>query len=150
MAPTPETPSHESTDTFTAFPESEQQDQLNGPPIELGLLLQNCLGMPLFAVSLLEEFARTAVSRVESFEEQFKEANLSAISELAHALKGVAGILCARTLREMSINIEAACQNGDLLLTGQLIHNLRKHVQRILHDIPNICVSFRNGNARNR
>lgn len=113
-------------------------------------LLTNCLGMPTFAVSLLNEFARTARSRVEGFEASFKEANLPAISELAHALKGVAGVLGARPLRQTTIEMEAACQAGDLLLTAQLLDTVRTGIERILHDIPEISKSLLSGNGQHR
>jgi HPt (histidine-containing phosphotransfer) domain-containing protein len=142
--------SHESTGTLATSSESGQQDPQNGPPIDLQQLLENCLGMPMFAVSLLDEFARTAASRIEAFEEKFKEANLPAIAELAHALKGVAGIIGARSLREYTIEIESACQNQDLPMTAQLVHTIRVGILRIQHDIPDISKHLLAGNDRKR
>lgn len=141
--------SDEMTVAATVSSELEHRDRL-AADIDLHELLGNCLGMPTFAVSLLDEFARTARSRIEGFESALKEANLSAISELAHALKGVAGVLAARTLRETTIEIETACQAGDLLQTSQLLDTVRNGIQRILHDIPVISKSLLAGKGQHR
>ena len=126
-----------------ALPAAEFQDLFNSPTIDLRLLLENCLGKPLFAVSLLEEFARTAASRVEEFEDQSQQGNLRTIAEMAHGLRGVADIFGARAVRDITIDTEAACQNGDLAQTQRLVQQLRREVQRIRQDIPHLCLKLK-------
>ena len=122
---------------------AELQDLFNTPPIDLRLLLENCLRKPLFAVSLLEEFARTAAGRLAEFEDQSQQGNLRTIAEMAHGLRGVADILGASALREVTVDTEAACQDGDLAQTQRLVQQLRREVQRIQHDIPNLCLKLK-------
>ena len=118
---------------------AELLDLFNRPPIDLRLLLDNCMGKPLFAVSLLEEFARTAALRLEEFEAQSKEGNLRTISEMAHGLRGVADIFGASAVHDITLETHAACRDGDLAQTQRLVEQLRREVQRIQHSIPILC-----------
>ncbi len=97
------------------------------------------MGKPAFAVSLLEEFAKTATGRLEELAAQSQQGNLHTIADMAHGLRGVADILGASALREATVDLEAACRNGDLAQTKRRIRQLCRDVQRVQQDIPRLC-----------
>ena len=135
----PRTSTCGSTAQAFTLPAADLQDLCNTPPIDSRRLLENCLGKPAFAVSLLEEFAKTATGRLEELAAQSQQGNLHTIADMVHGLRGVADILGAGALRESTADIEAACRNGDLVQTQRRIRQLCRDVQRIQQDIPNLC-----------
>ena len=135
----PRTSTCGSTAQAFTLPAADLQDLCNTPPIDIRRLLENCLGKRAFAVSLLEEFAKTATGRLEELAAQSQQGNLHTIADMVHGLRGVADILGAGALRESTADIEAACRNGDLVQTQRRIRQLCRDVQRIQQDIPNLC-----------
>jgi HPt (histidine-containing phosphotransfer) domain-containing protein len=137
----------ESPTTTFALSAADLEDLLNTPPIDHRLLLENCLGKPTFAISLLEEFGRTAAGRLAEFEDQLRQGNLAAIAALSHALRGVVDILCASTLRTITVDIEAACHAADHMQVQQWIQQLRNEVQRMQQQIPELCTMLQRPDA---
>lgn len=114
------------------------------PPINAQRLLENCMGKPMFAISLLEEFAETASSRLAEFELPSNQDNIHTLCESAHSLKGVAGILAAAKLHETSLNLEMACRNSEPNLES-VLRPLCIELQRVKHEIPRLCALLVNG-----
>lgn len=112
------------------------------PPIDTQRLLENCMGQPMFAISLLEEFAETAGSRLEEFEMQSNQGHIHAMCESAHGRKGVAGILGATTLHGISLSLEMACRNSEPNLES-VLRPLCIELHRVQHEIPGLCTLLR-------
>ena len=130
--------SGQSASSFALSP-SELQDVLGTPPIDVRLLMEQCSGNASFAVALLEEFARTGHDRVLEMDEEFAQGNLGAIAKQAHSLIGVAGIMAAGKLVEVTMRLQAAARAEDLVLTRELVRQLRHEMRRVLDDIPHVC-----------
>ena len=92
----PRTSTCGSTAQAFTLPAADLQDLCNTPPIDSRRLLENCLGKPAFAVSLLEEFAKTATGRLEELAAQSQQGNLHTIADMVHGLRGVAAFVPTR------------------------------------------------------
>ena len=125
--------------------EADLLDLLGKPPIDLPQLIENCMGDSLFAVSMLEEFARTASPYLEKVEQQLREGNYSEAEKVVHGLRGVAGILGANTLLEVNSDIENECRTPSHDRVNQLSRSLRREVERVLQAIPSLCAQLRRG-----
>jgi HPt (histidine-containing phosphotransfer) domain-containing protein len=110
----------------------------NRVPIDVPALFKQCMGNMSFALALLEEFERTGYERLEEFAVQAANGDLTATADLAHGLIGVAGVLAAKTLRELSAKIESVARAGDAMRTRELVSQLRDEMQRCLDYIPDI------------
>lgn len=123
--------------------EGDLLELLGRLPIDLPQLVENCMGESLFAASMLEEFARTALPQLERFERQLREGDYHKVEQVVHGLRGVAGILGANTLLEVNSDIENACKTSSHDRVHQLSHSLRQEVERVLLAIPSLCVQLR-------
>lgn len=128
--------------------EADLLDLLGMPPIDLPQLIENCMGESLFAVSLLEEFARTGSPYLEKFEQQLREGNYQEVETVVHGLRGVAGVLGAKALLEVNSDIENACKTSSHDRVNQLSRSLRQEVERVLQAIPSLCVQLRRRHDR--
>ena len=108
------------------------------PPIDRSRILDQCLDNLDFALSLLDDFAKTSPARLKEFDTALAEQNQTAIVTKAHALRGTAGILAIITLPEICSKLESAATNGDWNQTRELIQQLRDETQRIIEFIPMI------------
>lgn len=108
------------------------------PAIDAQRLLDSCMGHSVFAILLLREFAETADCRIAEFELQSNHRDMQAVSELAHSLRGEAGIIGANALHEISRNLEMACQDPNVELAAEL-NSLYLELQRVQDSIPQVC-----------
>lgn len=108
------------------------------PAIDAQRLLDNCMGHSVFAILLLQEFAETADCRLAEFELQSNHRDMQAICELAHGLRGEAGIIGATVLHEISRNLEMACRDPDVEL-ATVLQPLYLELHRVQNTIPHVC-----------
>lgn len=113
-------------------------DKFLTPPIDGDRLLERCMGNLNSARTLLDEFEATSRSCLDVLDAGLAESNYAAISAKAHSLKGVAGILIANTLKDLSSKLESAAKDADGNRTRDLIQQLRHEIQRTLDFIPSI------------
>lgn len=132
-------PLHQQAEPPFQVPFTDLQDLLNVPPIDIRLLLEQCMNKPSFAIAMLEQFALTGNDRVEEMAHHLVQADLTGLADRAHSLKGVAGILAANTLAQACAQVEAACRNSDVDQVQTWLANLQHEMRRVLDDIPMIC-----------
>lgn len=126
-----------SMQSFT-LPAKDLRELTAGPPIDVAVLTEQCLGNLSFALTLLEEFEKTGLQRVDAIEAQTKRNNLVLVAELTHSLKGVVGILGADALWKITSTLQSAAQDENLVHTFALIPQLRLEMKRVLDYIPSI------------
>lgn len=128
-----------------ALPNKDLRELINLPPIDVRLLTEQCLGNLSFAITLLDEFEKTAQERVEAIESHAAKGNFAMVGELAHSLKGVVGILGADALWDTSSALQAAAHDENVTRAKGLIPQLRQEMKRVLDYIPTIrAMSKRN------
>ena len=111
------------------------------PAIDTERLLESCMGHTVFATSLLHEFANTADDYLSEFESRAGRGDRQAVYESAHSLRGVAGIIGATALHEISIDLEIACQTPDAELDSVLL-SIYSEIQHVRQTIQHACARF--------
>ena len=129
------TVSQQSESSFV-LPQTELRDLLTQAPLDVPALTAHCMGNLDFGLKLLEEFQKDALDRVETIDREVMLGNLNAVGEMAHSLKGVAAILAANSLRDVSIALQSAAQEGDVSRLQNLVQQLRGEMRRLLDYIP--------------
>lgn len=114
---------------------------LMSPAIDTEKLLESCMGQPVFAMSLLQEFAETADGCLADFEIHSVRGDRQAVYESAHTLRGVAGIIGATALHEMSIDLEIACRTPEAELAS-VLRSLYSEIQYVQQTIRHACARF--------
>jgi len=139
MYPVPLTESaiHESRRDME-LPAEQLLDLSAAPPIDRDQLLKQCLCDSDFALSVLNEFSQSSSTRLQAFDVALSQNNHEAIYRLAHGLKGVAAALAFPNLIEICSNLQStkSCVNWNQ--TVDLIHQLRREVERVIEFIPTI------------
>ncbi len=116
----------------------DRHDLLPVPPIDRDRLLERCLGNLNCTRTLLNEFVTTSRPCLDALDAGLAEGNYAAIAAKAHGLKGVAGILMARTLKELCSHLESAAKDADENRTRDLIQQLHHEIQRTLDFLPSL------------
>ena len=114
-------------------------------PIDLSALVNRCLNNQEFALRLLDEFESSCLDRADDIAAQATQAQFGTTSELAHALKGAAGMIGATALFEFASQVEASAQLGNLIATLELASQLRTEADRCCGFIQNIQLSAQRG-----
>lgn len=120
------------------LPAHDFQNVPPAPPIDRDQLFDRFVGNIDFALTLLNEFAKTSQSELETFDAALSEQNRAAICSKAHGLKGVVSILSANKLMEICSNLESTTSHTDWEQTRNLIQQLHHEMRRTIDDIPNI------------
>ncbi len=94
------------------------------------------MGNIAFAISLLDELAKTGEQRVEEIARHATANNSAAAAAVAHSLKGAAGIVTAGALQSLAAEIELAAKAGDLDKIMSQIEELRREMRQCLDYIP--------------
>ena len=121
-----------------ALPQADLNDLLQRPPIEMRILIEQCLGDVPFALSLLEEFIDILSDRCEKMVQAIREANFTQLEVLAHALRGAAGYAAASQLSQICARLEDAASSEDLTQARQLLQYVRAEIARCVQEFPNI------------
>jgi CheY-like chemotaxis protein len=108
------------------------------PPIDRKVLLGHCSENLQFAHHLLSDFAKEMPRRFQRIAEFVGQGDAPAASEVAHSLKGAAGILAATAVQAASAEIEAAGKAGDIAKMMPLVEKLRDAIRRCQEFIPEI------------
>jgi len=135
----PDTSTHEPLTSY-GLPGADIQALLHAPPIDVHVLLEQSLGKPSFAVSLITAFASSGQQRLNQMEHQLAQANFDELAGSAHALKGVTGVIAAIKLEEISSSLEAASRDADVAHVRALLAEVCQEMQRVLDYIPILCV----------
>ncbi len=121
----------------------DRADEFHGvpdsvPPIDYRSLVHRCLDNVPFARSLLADLQVGGEQRVNAISRHVENADLAVVMELAHSLRGSAGIMSAGILRKVAAEIEDASLAGDLVCVAKLVPQLRDEMNRCVSYIPRI------------
>lgn len=101
-------------------------------PFDTSELAERCLGDIEFAQKLLQTFERTGKERVDVITSQSAAGDAHAVGEAAHALKGAAGIVAAKSVHKLAAEVEMAGKAGQLDDVLDTITTLQAEVDRCL------------------
>ena len=123
--------------------EGSNEDASESLPIDPDTLVERCIGNLKFADSLLDEFEETGRSHVEELQQHSAQGTATETANVAHALKGAAGILCADKLCRLAADIEQASRNDQLSEIDAMISDLSAEMDRCIESLPSVRRSMR-------
>ncbi|HUP77291.1 MAG TPA: Hpt domain-containing protein [Pirellula sp.] len=103
-----------------------------------------------FALTLLSELEANGMRYIESISQHVASRKLADAGDVAHSLKGAAGILGAEVLRVTAGEIESAAHANVMESTTLLVEELRQEMERCLQQIPKIRAGAFINQIRNR
>ncbi len=103
--------------------------------IDVPTLLVRCRHNKAFALTLVEELAASGVQAVAAIEDGVRQGQFDQVRDLAHGLKGSAGIIAAESLRSVSHAVEQASAAGDASGLALLTGELRQELDRCLASV---------------
>lgn len=132
---------HTTQDDLTnpyANPESAKSEtgSSQSAPIDADSLLTRCFGKPEFACLLLDQLEVSVLPQLEAIRLHLQHRDPGAVAEVAHSLKGAAGILCAESLAQLAARVEGASRSASFEELADAVHKLAMEVQRCLHCLP--------------
>ncbi len=123
----------------TPVPSTSQQElKMDNPPINLSDLLERCLGNFEFALSLLDELESSSGQRLEEIRRATDQKDVDATANIAHSLKGVAGILCATSVHAAAAQVEATARMGNLAEIESQVDNMIRELHLCLESLPTL------------
>jgi CheY-like chemotaxis protein len=105
-------------------------------PVDIDDFLSRCMGDLETALLLLEEFERQAATDVQEIKRHVDAGDCQATAQVAHALKGAAGILSARALCGVAFKLEQMGRSGRLASEKQLLAQLDVELRRCVGYLP--------------
>jgi HPt (histidine-containing phosphotransfer) domain-containing protein len=111
-------------------------------PFSIESLQTRFRGNSALVKQVLGEFAEQAVRDLESITNSIKANDGPQIASVAHALKGAAGLLSARTLPRLAADFEERGQRDDLEGADACLAELRKEVDRCLAYISEVRIQM--------
>ena len=107
-------------------------------PVDTNILLAHCLGNVSFALTLLDELESSGNQQVDAIIRHAANGDPLAAAQVAHSLRGAAGILGAEPLREMATDIEVAGGDAAPSILLGMAHDLRGEMDRCLAAISKL------------
>lgn len=92
-----------------AHPDNDPRVQA---PLDREALVEQCMGDPVLALTVLEKFEQQLRADVECIAACLREQDLKGISRTAHSLKGAAGMVKAMSVCEQAARVETASRAG--------------------------------------
>jgi signal transduction histidine kinase/CheY-like chemotaxis protein len=108
------------------------------PPLDLAELRDRCLGNDELVQQVLASLGRDLPRQVAQLEAKAAAADISGIASAAHAIKGVAGTVAARTLEEAAAALDAAAADGTA-------HDFAAHIETLRTEADRITLWLRRG-----
>ncbi len=105
------------------------------PAIDMTTLRQRCLGNESFAHLLLDEFQACVPQHLVGLARFVADANVPAIRNAAHSLRGIAGTLAAEGFGQAAANLEAATSKDDWALILKSVMRVHREALRCLAEI---------------
>lgn len=112
------------------------------PAINWSALIDRCSGNTAFALRALKVFGSTGQERSDEIQRAVADADFDRLAWSAHALAGIAGMLDAERLCDLSVKLDASARARNLTRATQLADQLQSEMQRCLSEIPNIRARF--------
>jgi HPt (histidine-containing phosphotransfer) domain-containing protein len=115
---------------------TDTTNRTSDPPIKLETVLNACMGNAVAAAKVIDEFEKQMVRGIPTLEEGVRRGDARQTAELAHALKGVAGVMSAQKLRDLAAKLEQMGRAGMLEDAQRELAALRQEVQECLACLP--------------
>lgn len=128
---------HSQTSSATRADTARQSGDAE-PPIRTGELMVRCMGDLAFAETLLQSFEKDSKVRLQGLMGHLDRHETQAAGEVAHALKGMAGIVAAWRVQEIAANVETAGNAGKLEEMQVLVESLRNEIDCCLAYLPTV------------
>jgi HPt (histidine-containing phosphotransfer) domain-containing protein len=113
--------------------------------LDLSCFQEQCFDDLSLANKLLNDFAETAYARVAQLESGLSRCDLQELARRAHALQGVAGLLGAVPLWNITTQLEVAAMAENLTLIRLRVRQVRQQIRRPLEVIPDTLAAFQGG-----
>ena len=117
---------------------AEDTDILQAAPIDAEALLRRCFGKLEFTQSLLDHFESEGLKRVREIQKHASERHAVTVADLAHALRGAAGILCANAVQELAASVEQAGRSSDFDAIAAEVGILAAEMGRCIEYMPQL------------
>ena len=91
---------------------------------------------------VLEEFQRQAANDLLQLRQQLEARNLVALSQVAHSLKGAAGLLTATRVETLAADLEKAGRQDDVKGVIALCEQLDQELTKCINDLPNVLLKL--------
>lgn len=111
-------------------------------PVNLEDLLARCMCKLDFAQELLLDFEAVLPSRVQEVSGRIAAGDAEGMGEVAHSLKGAAGIVGAEGVHRVAAALETCGKSGRLADVATLLNELNGEVKRFLEAVPEIRSEF--------
>jgi CheY-like chemotaxis protein len=105
-------------------------------PIDVGALLERCMGNAEIAVMFLDEFEKQLATDLQSIESSIPANDVEAVARTAHGLKGASAVAAASSLHAASLALEASSKAGELLAMASDFDQLKMEAARCVRFIP--------------
>jgi signal transduction histidine kinase/DNA-binding response OmpR family regulator len=99
-------------------------------------LLEVCGGDAPSAAAILEKFERQVREQADVLARCVQQADAAQAADVAHSLKGSAGVVRATALAEQAALAEAAARGGALQTLAERIDAVRREIDRFLAGVP--------------
>jgi HPt (histidine-containing phosphotransfer) domain-containing protein len=103
---------------------------------DLDLLVNRCMNNPAVIEMILDRFAKQAADDLSRLEASILANDSKAVREVAHSLRGAAGIIAAGEVARVALELELMGRRGDLVNAGMALDRLGQLIERCLADIP--------------
>jgi HPt (histidine-containing phosphotransfer) domain-containing protein len=98
-------------------------------------LLERYAGHQELLFEIAELFRAEAPGRVAAMEEAMVRSDAGALSAAAHTLRGSAGNFMATETVDAALRLELAAGQGDLILAGSVVEELKQSLDRLVHEL---------------
>ncbi|MDB5324173.1 MAG: domain S-box [Phycisphaerales bacterium] len=131
--------SNDQTETATSVQTSvggaiDQNDTV--APFDMKTLLDRCMGNANIVGKILEEFEKQIAGDVRHIEMLVESADAARVGQVAHGLKGAAGIISAEALQQVASQIEQRARTLDWEGIRDSLTPLREEAERCLAHLP--------------
>ncbi|MEN6452355.1 MAG: PAS domain S-box protein [Thermoguttaceae bacterium] len=136
-------PKDSARDNSPAQPQPQTHVE-NAPPIDCDALVARCLGNLEFVQKMLTDFESYLPERIETIVQLLQQREATGVAELAHGLKGTAGIMTATSMQSLAGSIEAAAETGNLTDATHFAKQLSDETASLLAYIPQVMARIKN------
>ena len=105
---------------------------------DLAGLRARCPGGPDVIIRVLKHFEEDAGRLIKVIAEAYATADLNAVAENAHALKGAAGNLSARAVSKAALALETSARSGEADALESLLASLRSQIEAAMAELPGV------------
>jgi HPt (histidine-containing phosphotransfer) domain-containing protein len=118
-------------------------------PIDVDALLRRCLGSAKVVCMILERFERQAGEDFAGMADLVRRGDLAGASQIAHALKGAAGMVAAESLAKAVGRIEGPTRIEGSDSAEALLDSVKRELDACIGYVPTAKHAVANATPRN-